>query len=269
MRKSYKHFLSGAFSLILLSGMVAIVCFGQTGGLVNCREEDYDCRTNNYARMVDTACKGLNIRPSNDCRIAEQTRLIEANPSDAAAYFNRGKIYEFAGDSARALDDFNKALELHPQFTAAYLSIAWLHVKKKEYNQELTALNKAIEIDPKLGRAYLHRGSAYHRKREFDKALADYSKAIELESVRGFRDVGYRGRASVYASLRDFDRALADYNKALEIYPHYWLNYYDRGLIYWRLGEKEKAEADCQKAKELKRRQPIRERPMTNEYCSL
>jgi tetratricopeptide (TPR) repeat protein len=259
MRKSYNRFLSKICLLFLLFGLSAVGCFGQTEVLIYCKEEDHDCRAFNYERVVYSKCKGRSV----DCQIAEQTKIIESNPNDPAAYYRRGRIYD-TRDPDRAILDFNKALELAPKFMSAYKYLWWNHIVKREYDQAIAVMNKAIEVKPNFAAAYNSRGYMYSKKREFDKALADYNKAIELEPNKYD---GYSGRAGVYEHQREFDKALADYNKAIELSPRNWRAYYDRGYFYWKQGEKAKAEADCQKTRELKvNRRPLK---LDDEYCPL
>jgi tetratricopeptide (TPR) repeat protein len=71
----------------------------------------------------------------------------------------------------------------------------------------------------------------------------------------------------VYFAKREFEKALAGFNKAIELNPHDWLNYYSRGFTYWIQGEKTKAAADCQKAKEEKALIVHYMNPIVNKYC--
>lgn len=48
--------------------------------------------------------------------------MIEINPGDADAYFNRGKNKNDAGDHLGAIADYTKSLEVNPNFLEAYIS---------------------------------------------------------------------------------------------------------------------------------------------------
>ena len=52
--------------------------------------------------------------------IAELTKLIETNPQDADAYYNRGNAKEQLEDYQGAIDDYSKAIEINPQYADAY-----------------------------------------------------------------------------------------------------------------------------------------------------
>lgn len=55
---------------------------------------------------------------------------------------------------------------------------------------------------------------------------------------------GYNNRANARFVKGDNDAALADYNKALEIDPRYAEIYANRGIVWLRMGQKAKADAD-------------------------
>ena len=44
--------------------------------------------------------------------IADYTNVIEGNPANAEAYYNRGKAYSGLGNKAMAEEDMNKARQL-------------------------------------------------------------------------------------------------------------------------------------------------------------
>ena len=47
--------------------------------------------------------------------------MIEINPQDAKAYYNRGVAAQVKGDSDRAITDYTKAVEISPSFVDAYV----------------------------------------------------------------------------------------------------------------------------------------------------
>src|SRR5262249_27322630 len=93
-----------------------------------------DCVQSDYPVRVIPAC----------------TEVLAGDPSNAVAWFKRGKAYLDQRTDTRALP----------------LAIA--------------DLTKAIETDPKYADAYRLRGVAFRRSGDLDRAIADQSKAIEI-----------------------------------------------------------------------------------------
>jgi tetratricopeptide (TPR) repeat protein len=265
MSRLFRRFLSRLSLLLLPLGLFAVVCVGQDGLTRECKEKDYVCRYNNYMRIVFAKCVKTKVY-DYDCFVAEQTKIVEANPDDVAAYIYRGIIYS-GRDPARAIADFNRVLELDQLYEPAYTSLASAFKKKGDYIWALTFLNRGIELFPESANIYEFRGYTYLEQRQFGKALTDFNKVIELSPDS---DDGFIGRAKLYSVQGELDKALAEYDKAIGLNPRGWRSYYDRGFIYWGRGDKVKAGADCQKAKELKRyERQIPPEHISNEYCTL
>jgi tetratricopeptide (TPR) repeat protein len=243
MNKVYKCFLSKTTLLILAFSLFVLTCLGQNGRTSICKATDYDCLIIEYAKAIAPKCKGK----ESDCWIAEYTKIIESNPNDGAAYYERGCLSYVKGTD-RAILDFKKSIELNPKYRNAYSLLVMIYVRKEDYNQAIIVLNKAIELFPKDANFYDNRGYVYSRQGDFNKALADYNKAIELNP---YNDTAYNNRAGIYSSQGYLDKALADYTKAVEARPNEWYSYFSRGAFYWGQGEKAKAVADFQMAKQL------------------
>ena len=78
---------------------------------------------------------------SIDQRIDNCTALIQASPTDAAAYNGRGKAYE----------------------------------DKRNYDQAIADYTQAIRLDPKYAQAYNNRGTVYERKKDYARAITDFN----------------------------------------------------------------------------------------------
>jgi len=75
------------------------------------------------------------------------SKIIELNPNDSMAYFDRAIMRENLGDTIGALSD----------------------------------LTKEIEIDPKSADNYFLRGMLYKNSNEYEKALSDFEKVNHLD----------------------------------------------------------------------------------------
>ena len=185
-----KQFPAKVSFLILLLNLFVFSTFGQNTKTPDCKKK------------------------FSNCPVPEYTKIIESNPSDAIAYFNRGIAY---------------------------------HVEKK-FDESFSDFSKAIELDPKFASAYTWRGGIYSFKKEYDFAIANYNKAIELEPGDAS---AYSNRGSVYSAIHNYDKALADYSKAVELNPDDWLHYYIRSFIYRKIGKESLANVDLKMAKVL------------------
>ena len=96
-----------------------------------------------------------------DAAIEHYNTAIELEPDYVQSYIDRGLLYRFKGDDARAIGDNARALE--------------------HYDRAIEDFNKVIQLDPNHAMAHTHRGVVYRKKGDFDRAIADSSKAIILD----------------------------------------------------------------------------------------
>ena len=114
-------------------------------------------------------------------------------------------------------------------------------------------LNEAIALEPTNVLAFIERGWAYGINREFNKAIADESEAIRLNADR--HPLGnakaYCFRGDWYGNLGQYKKAIADLNEAIRLDPTSTVAFSYRSWVYTQIGEKEKAESDAKRAREL------------------
>jgi tetratricopeptide (TPR) repeat protein len=150
------------------------------------------------------------------CDVSEYTKIIDANPSDTIAFFNRG-------------------MSLYQQ---------------KRLDESISDLSRVIQIDQKFEGIYAFRGVVFLLKKNYELAIADYNRAIELEPAKASH---YYSRGVAYSNRNEIDKAVTNYAKAVELDPRDLLYHDTRGWIYYHNGKKSLAEADFKVAKDLEK----------------
>jgi tetratricopeptide (TPR) repeat protein len=161
---------------------------------------------------------------------------IKLSPRSVAAYLARGAVYGKQGEYDRAIADFRRCLRLNPNIAEAYYNLGTIYIWKGQYDRAIRELTRCLQINPGLTSAYHNRGVAYKKKGEYQQALRDMKRARnpELQLV-------YTRGGNGYAKRGEHNKALEEYNNALAIDPGYALAYYNRGITYWNLNDREKA----------------------------
>ena len=200
------------------------------------------------------------------------TALIEREPNNPKWYLMRGnKMASSSGGEnfEKALEDFDLALRLKPDYAevlnarAGIRSQMLIGLKQGEVEfetlqrQALADIDRAIRLEPKNWKFYSQRASIHTGNNNLDAAEADYTEAIRLEPTSWT----YWARGNFFDYWRkDTSKALGDFTLAIQLaekekaktsYPEYpleWL-YRERGKLYEKLGEPEKAKIDYEKSK--------------------
>ena len=156
---------------------------------------------------------------ANDEAIADYDKVIRLDPKYAAAYNNRGIVYQDKREYDKAFSDYDEAIRLDPKYAVAYINRGNAHQDKEDYDKAINSYDEAIRIDPKLAEAYRIRGTAYQNKREYDRAIADYDKAIRLDPklADAYNNFAWVLGTCPQASFRDGKKAVEYATKACEL----------------------------------------------------
>ncbi len=146
-------------------------------------------------------------------------------------YFLRAGFYEHAGQSQKALDDYNKVITFAKaqgheisqggdqpvrlrELKQCYLKRMELYEKLGHSDLALAEANEIIEKDRRPDAALEFRERLYRKQGRYDEALNDLNRLIELDN-----DVAdwYKSRAEVYAKLKKTDLSATDLSKAKHI----------------------------------------------------
>ncbi len=172
------------------------------------------------------------------------SRRIEQDPNDGEAYLERGKNYYWAGDTERALEDFDIAVELAQDEANArfYRALTYERLGRKE--DAVAEYTTAIALDDTDWVSYLSRGELYEELGKYHQALNDYGEALEW----GGEQEALLSRGNLYEKLGRYQEAIEDYSEILEQDPDADDIYNRRGLVFWKLGDQERAIEDYTQA---------------------
>jgi len=145
------------------------------------------------------------------------TQHLARNPTDGIAYNNRGLACSEIGRGEEALLDLERAIE----FSSG---------------------------DPI---PFVNRGNLYERVRpigDFDKAIEDYSRAIAIDPNN---PTFHRCKAHACLKMERLEDAIESFSNAIRLDSEFRQTYVDRGRAYERLGRKQEAKLDFDRANKL------------------
>ncbi|MCA9296801.1 MAG: tetratricopeptide repeat protein, partial [Phycisphaerales bacterium] len=83
-----------------------------------------------------------------DSSVREYTRVLERDPANLRATYNRSIMYMRMQRYAEALQDASRAVDLAPNFAAAHLQVGDLLVLARDEQQAMRAYARVTELDP-------------------------------------------------------------------------------------------------------------------------
>ena len=82
-------------------------------------------------------------------RINACSAMIQRDPHDFIAYYNRGLAYVIGGDVESAVADYSKAIAINPNYAPAYDSRGRAYASKGDYIHAIADVTRAADLVPK------------------------------------------------------------------------------------------------------------------------
>lgn len=211
--------------------------------------------TSNYFRELDD----FNQRDYISDRIYLSAGAAPSGETELQNLFKRADFYEgvVADGRARAAD---------------MLALGVIRTMLKNYPAAVEALTAAIGRDPGFTVAYMARAYARYAnmraqgagtsgedaaatalrqrgsQRELAEIIADYDQAIRMNPRLVY---AWFNKGNIYYEMGDYTSALQCYAEAVRLDPAFGSAYFNRGITYLHVGNKRQAFADLSKAGEL------------------
>ena len=181
--------------------------------------------------------------------IDDYTRAIELKPNFGDAFFQRAGMYQQRGNVAKAIADYGEAIAHRHNLFSSHYCRAFLWQSTGAHDKAFGDFDAAIKTEDKIDRAMAlaARGQLQHQLGKRDLAIADFTDALTCHPMPGF----YIHRATALRELGRVQEAIADLDQAIEMAPRFAEAYNQRGHCRSRLGQKNLAQQDFEKAADL------------------
>ena len=174
--------------------------------------------------------------------------MLATSAARSIDFFARAMDFMMLRNPAEAIADFTRAIEASPTFTLAYFGRAYARVMQMQIEQADEgddATSPLASHDTATGSAML-KGRKHNA--QIAEIIADFDKTLELSPNNIY---ALFNKGNVYMTSQDYTSAISCYTSAIENKLDFGEAYYNRGLVYLRLGNREKGIADLSKAGEL------------------
>jgi tetratricopeptide (TPR) repeat protein len=168
----------------------------------------------------------------------------------AAALIIRGSIRSNAGQHARALADFGRALRIDANNAQVYLERGIIHQARGAFDVAARDFDRALALQPGLQPALDHRAELLQQR------VTAYRESLETLNQRLVRSPTDANLLNARCWLRtvnndNLDAALADCNASLSALPNDANVHDSRGLVYFKRGDYAASLADYEAATQL------------------
>ena len=172
-------------------------------------------------------------------------KLVTSQPR-AIDYLGRALDFMMVKNPDSAIEDLNRAIAMRENFTLAYFVRASARFLQIELN-ELSGVTSDTPTD----RVSAEQDAMLRQRKNakaYTEVIADLDKVLVLSPKNVYAQYN---KGCVYAKNNNLTSAISCFTAAIEEKDDFGEAYYNRGLAYLQLGNKEKGISDLSKAGEL------------------
>jgi len=160
-----------------------------------------------------------------------------------------GDVHRNNGNSAEAVECWQKSLRLDPNNAVAFNGMAWIAMMKAEYEKAVDLWQRAIQIDPNLPGVHGALAGALVCLGRSEQAIESLKRDVQL-SPRPAHSLVMM--ANQHMLLKEYEKAKAAFKDAVKHQPGYLNAYYGLANAYARTGEMETSREYMNTFRELK-----------------
>ncbi len=183
----------------------------------------------------------------HDDALATLDRAVKVDPNEGEVFFMIGEVLSEKGDTARAINSYQRATELNPDILDAWLALGMLFEARgnpiaERYFKTATAIDRDEAIPYRMLADY------YSRQSRLPEAIAQYDEAIQRDPQ--YEEAFYNS-GLVYLDMKDLEKAKAQFDRAVKVKPTYVEARFYQGVALELQGNLEGARQAYQQALNL------------------
>ncbi|MCC6370417.1 MAG: tetratricopeptide repeat protein [Bacteroidia bacterium] len=189
------------------------------------------------AALYDKRAKVYLSLKQLDEAVYDANRAIRLDSTNENYYLTLVDVYYGRNNTRKAKDLLEIIEKKFPSSVEAMLKLGELYFLVKQYQKGIDYVNKALKVDENLAKAYYIKGSIYRESGDTTKAISSLETAIEQDNSYedAFYDLGI-----LYAARKN-PLAFEYYNNALKINPNNSNTRYAHAKLLQDLGKIDEA----------------------------
>ena len=198
--------------------------------LDNCIKEDPEIIS---ARLLRAKIFLFEKKTEEAIKLTNQ--VLKIDKRIAEAYFIKGMVYHFLGNSNLASSSYQTAIEVDPNYFDAYIHLGMLS-ESLENDIAIDYYNSAIEINSSSIEAHRNKALYYHFNENYSEARKAFKFIVQIDSnfEETYFNIGntFLGEYNISNNNLILDSALMYYQKATSINSFYVQAIHNIGICY-------------------------------------
>ncbi|MBO4853272.1 MAG: tetratricopeptide repeat protein [Schwartzia sp.] len=160
-----------------------------------------------YGQDILNLWRQAKVPDGSPTSLLNASEAVRRAPNDPNAYIRRAVARFYAGQTERAILDYDKAIELSPS-AEAYFDRALCYEVLKDLAKAEADYTAAVALDPMMPQPWYNRGNLYLLADRWQSAIGDFERELALNPQMADARVGI---GLAHAKLGDYEAAWKDF----------------------------------------------------------
>jgi tetratricopeptide (TPR) repeat protein len=171
----------------------------------------------------------------------------------ADAHYSLGITLWQSGDFPAAADQLRAAIQIQPDYAEAYYTLGTVLKQMEKYPEAAESLRQAIKLQPDFAGAHTTLAAVLRQLGDAAGAATEAKAGAEISKEKnGMQAATFATNSGRrFLVVGDVDGAISQFRSAIASSPSFAQAHYQLGLALTQKGQKQEAEAEFQRAKEL------------------
>jgi len=157
------------------------------------------------------------------------TEQINAEPKNAALYFERGNLLHKVEKDSLALSDYKKAGSLDSTKAEYFSAIGDLMFEHKDISGSVPWIQKAIKLNPDDIKAHLKMAKMFLFIKDYEKGFSEVNIVLRHDV---YNPEAYFLKGMMYKEMKDSSKAISSFLTSVQVDPDYRASIIQLGQLY-------------------------------------
>ena len=186
-----------------------------------------------------------------DEAIAELRAALKRRPNDDNAHRQLAVALRNQGRAEEALEEYQQALAIRPNYFRNNSALGVFYYRRGQYAEAAIAFQRATENQPDSAWGFINLGAAYLKSGDTRRALENFERSIEISPD----EAAYSNVGTIHYTEGRYTEAARAFEEAIRLGPKNDVSHRNLGDAYLKLGQREKARAEYERASALSEEQ--------------
>jgi serine/threonine-protein kinase len=180
----------------------------------------------------------------NEDAIREYREALKRRPTNDVAHRKLAVALRNQGRSEEALQEYQQALAIRPNYFLNNSALGVFYYRRGQYAEAAIAFQRVTQNQPDSAWGFINLGAAYLKGGDNERALENFERAIAIAPD----EMAYSNVGAIHYAEGRYAEAARAFSEAIRLGPKNDVSHRNLGDAYLRLGQRDKARTEYERA---------------------